>query len=110
MRLRYREAYFREGADEITFTNFGENYPIHYGKYYLIPNSSYYMDDESVTEYTFTAAKMTLDKFNEVFDGNAPVFTLSGTINGGEYSKDLGLKLTAPTVTSISASTGAYTF
>lgn len=38
MRLRYREAYFREGADEITFTNFGENYPIHYGKYYLIPN------------------------------------------------------------------------
>lgn len=73
-------------------------------------SGSYYMDDESVTEYTFTAAKMTLDKFNEVFDGNAPVFTLSGTINGGKYSKDLGLKLTAPTVTSISASTGAYTF
>ena len=23
----------------ITFTNFGENYPIHYGEYYLIPNS-----------------------------------------------------------------------
>lgn len=25
--------------DEITFTNFGENYPIRYGEYYLIPNS-----------------------------------------------------------------------
>ena len=32
------------------------------------------------------------------------------TIDGGKYSKDLGLKLTTPTVTSISASTGAYTF
>ena len=30
--------------DEITFTNFGENYPIHYGEYYLIPNNRFLLE------------------------------------------------------------------
>lgn len=71
---------------------------------------SYGMDDEDTTTLTYTAAMMTIEKFNEVFDGSTAVFTLSGTVDGTVYSKDLGLSLTAPTVSSISANTGSYTF